>query len=308
MTGFVYHQACLQHLPGWGHPERPERLTAIKGAYDKLSAPGKTTLHTPRPASEADITAVHSREYFREMQTFCLTGGYHRFMESELDSASWEAALLAAGGGVEACEKVLSGEWNNAFCALRPPGHHATPASAMGFCLFNNIAIAAANLLKKGAEKILIVDWDVHHGNGTQEIFYSSDEIFYYSTHQRNLYPYGSGDEIQTGAGKGEGFTLNRPIEPGASGDEHLRLFLGDLETIEKRFQPDFALISCGFDACAGDTLGRLNLSGAHLAEMTRAISRLAGGKVVSFLEGGYNLDSIVEGFNGHFQALIDFS
>ena len=306
MTGFIYHQAYLQHNPGWGHPESSDRLKVIKQAYDNLNRRDKTILHTPRPATEDEITAVHTGEYFREMRTVCLTGGYHRGIESELDSASWEAALFAAGGGIEASEKVLSGEWNNAFCALRPPGHHATPNLAMGFCLFNNIAAAAAQLLKKGAGKILIVDWDVHHGNGTQEIFYSSDEVFYYSTHQRNLYPYGSGDESQTGAGKGEGFTLNRPIEPGAPADEYLRLFHQDLNTIEGRFQPEIALISCGFDVCKGDTLGRLNLSGVHLAEMTQAVSRLAGGKIVSFLEGGYNLNSIVDGFIGHFQALLD--
>lgn len=209
MTGFVFHQAYFKHNPGWGHPERPERLNAVLSAYEEFPFKDKTVLHTPKPATEEQITSVHTPEYYHAISEVCRLNIYHRLMESELNSHSWEAALLAAGGGIEACRRVLSGEWNNAFCALRPPGHHAIANSAMGFCLFNNIAISAQFLLENNVNRILIADWDVHHGNGTQAAFYESDRVFFYSVHQRNLYPYGSGNEDQTGAGKGEGYTLN---------------------------------------------------------------------------------------------------
>lgn len=305
MTGFIFHADCVKHNPGPGHPERPERLLRIKEAYDDLSQREKTFLLTPRAAALEEISRVHSEIHISRMEKICLNQGYHPRMESELNQASWNAALLAAGGGIEACEKVASGEWQNAFCAVRPPGHHATADEAMGFCIFNNIAIAAAHLLTIGVEKIAIIDWDVHHGNGTQEAFYQSDRVFFYSIHQRNLYPYLSGLEEQTGAGIGEGFTLNRPLEPGTSGDDQLSVFLQDMERIEREFRPEFALVSCGFDSCAGDSIGSLNLQNHHYQEMTVAVSRIAKGKLVSFLEGGYNLKLLGGLFRTHFETMV---
>lgn len=300
MTGFVFHQAYFKHNPGWGHPERPERLNAVLSAYEEFPFKDKTVLHTPKPATEEQITSVHTPEYYHAISEVCRLNIYHRLMESELNSHSWEAALLAAGGGIEACRRVLSGEWNNAFCALRPPGHHAISNSAMGFCLFNNIAISAKFLLENGVNKILIADWDVHHGNGTQAAFYESDRVFFYSVHQRNLYPYGSGNEDQTGAGKGEGYTLNRPLPAGTPGDEHLSVFLEDLRSIISGFKPDIVLISSGFDSCEGDYVGSMNLEAEHYAEMTKKAGEAAEGKIVSFLEGGYSLDQLKKCFNAH--------
>jgi acetoin utilization deacetylase AcuC-like enzyme len=305
MTGLIFHEQYIRHNPGWGHPESPDRLKVIKRAYDSYHLRDKTTLHSPKPALEKEIILVHDPAYYLEMGRMCKGGFYHPMMESELSEDTWEAALLAVGGGIEACNKVLAGEWHNAFCAVRPPGHHATPYHAMGFCMFNNIAIAAVHLLEKGVEKVLIVDWDVHHGNGTQETFYGNKQVFFYSTHQRNLYPYGSGEEEQIGIEEGEGFTLNRPLKAGTSGEEHLRIFLQDLEAITQNFQPEFALISAGFDSMAVDLLGKLNLEESHLRKMTEAVSRVAKGKVVSFLEGGYNLVLLEKGFLAHLDELV---
>ena len=309
MTGFVFHKDYLKHNPGiFGHPERRERLNVILNTFEKFSAADNVILHRPQPAQENQIALAHSTEYIEEMVEFCRKGGYHHSMESELNSDSHNAALLAVGGGIEACDKVLEGEWVNAFCAVRPPGHHATINRAMGFCMFNNIAIAAAYLLKQGVEGVLIVDWDVHHGNGTQNIFYDSNRVFFYSTHQRNLYPFGSGQEEQTGEGQGIGFTLNRPLTPGTSGDEHVSIIKKDLDKITEDFNPGFALISCGFDSCKGDLLGSLNLEDEHYAEMTKAVGEVAGGKVVSFLEGGYDLNLLGGCFGAHFEALVNLA
>jgi acetoin utilization deacetylase AcuC-like enzyme len=226
-------------------------------------------------------------------------------MESNLNPDSWNAALLSAGAGVQAVDKVIAGEWDNAFCAVRPPGHHSTSNQALGFCMFNNIAITAACALKKGLSKILIVDWDVHHGNGTQDIFYRSSQVFFYSMHQHNLYPPFSGQESDDGEGEGEGFTLNRPLKPGTPGNLQVEIFIQDLEEITRSFHPQLVLISCGFDSCDGDLLGSLKLEKSHYAQMTAEVLKIVPGKVISFLEGGYNLQLIGDMFGAHFSTLM---
>lgn len=308
ITGFVYHPDYEEHKPGFWHPECPERVMVIKRAFDSLDTGNKAVLFSPRLAVEDELKMVHTEQHVSLMHEMCAGGYYHAGMEADLNMQTWQAALRAAGAGIEASVKILSGEWVNAFCAGRPPGHHATSNSAMGFCMFNNLAVAAAYLLKSGVDRILIADWDVHHGNGTQEIFYESERVFFYSTHQRNLYPAFSGLESQTGTGKGLNFTLNRPLPPGTSGDAHLEIFRADLEEIAKKFKPDFALISCGFDSSIDDTLGSLNLQSQHYCEMTSIVSSMADDRVVSFLEGGYNLNLMGDLFSVHFSMLMEIA
>ena len=307
-TGFVYHQDYEEHKPGFWHPECPERVMVIKKAFDSLDTGNKAEIFSPRLALESELLMVHTGKHVASMREMCETSQYHAGMEADLNLQTWQASLRAAGGGIEACRKVMSGEWVNAFCAVRPPGHHATSDSAMGFCMFNNIAIAAAFLLKSGVVRILIVDWDVHHGNGTQEIFYESERVFFYSTHQQNLYPAFSGLESQTGSGKGLNFTLNRPLMPGTSGENHLEIFKTDLEKIGDKFKPDFVLISCGFDSTREDMLGSLNLLPDHYREMTSMVSNMADDRVVSFLEGGYNLSLLGNLFSEHFSGLMEIA
>jgi acetoin utilization deacetylase AcuC-like enzyme len=216
-------------------------------------------------------------------------------MEGDVDEATLEAAFLAAGAGITAVQAVMDGEFTNAFCAVRPPGHHATASQSMGFCLFNNIAIAAAYLLEKtDISRILIADWDLHHGNGTQGIFYDSCRVFYFSTHQWGIFP-GSGAVSETGGGEGRGFTLNRPLMMGDGDKEIIAAFEEELVPAMEEFRPEFVLLSAGFDAHEADPLGSLRITDAGFRRLSGIVceiaDRHAGGRLVAFLEGGYNLD-----------------
>ena len=303
-TGFVYHPDYEKHVPFAGHPECPDRVIVIKKAYEQL-ANINTELFAPRIADKSELKIVHTETHISQMRKMCKEMIYHGGMESILNPQTWQSALRAAGGGIEACNKVLLDEWKNAFCAVRPPGHHAWIDASLGFCMFNNIAIAAAFLLESGVGKILIADWDVHHGNGTQQAFYESDRVFFYSMHQADFYPPFSGLKDQIGRGKGTNYTLNHPIPAGTTGDAQFEMFKNDIDQITDKFTPDFVLISCGFDSCAGDHLGSLNLESNHYAEMTAIVSNFTEGRIVSFLEGGYNLKILGNLFEAHFSELI---
>jgi len=309
MTGFYHHPTCLEHNTGPGHPERAARLTAIE---DHLHASGlwdRLQVCTPEPAGLETIALIHPKEYIEWVEKHCGPQITALDADTIVSQQSFTAARLAAGAAVEAVDTVSAGEFQNAFCAIRPPGHHAETSRAMGFCLFNNIAVAATWLVREQrAERILIVDWDVHHGNGTQHIFYEVGEVFYLSLHQWPLYP-GTGREDETGTGKGRGTTRNIPLNPDTSEQEYLDRFQAGIESAFQEYQPDFVLISAGFDAHRDDPLARLNLTESGFAKMTDLLLEQTDfhcdARMVSLLEGGYNLEALARSVDAHVTRLL---
>jgi acetoin utilization deacetylase AcuC-like enzyme len=244
----------------------------------------------------------------KQLKSLCERGVAFVDLDTVLSSDSFEVARLAAGAAITAVDQVFSGEADNAFAFVRPPGHHATANRAMGFCLLNNAAIGARYAQARyGAERVLIIDWDVHHGNGTQDIFYKDGSVFYFSTHQYPYYP-GTGASTERGEGEGEGTTLNIPLAAGSSAQSHRQAFTDALKVIERDFPPDLIIISAGFDSRRGDPLGGLMLEDSDFREMTKEVmdiaERFATGRVVSMLEGGYNLETLGETVRTHVTAL----
>jgi acetoin utilization deacetylase AcuC-like enzyme len=308
-TGFVYGDIYLKHDTGAGHPERAERLTAIVNRLKKNELLLNLVAINPRPASPEWLTTVHAPEYVARVKMSCQAGaGYLDSGDTPVCVNSYDVALAAVGGVLSAVDAVINGKVTNAFCAVRPPGHHALKDRAMGFCLFNNVAIAARYIQKKHKlAKVLIVDWDVHHGNGTQAAFYDDPTVFYFSAHQSPFYP-GTGNVEERGEAKGVGFTLNVPLSAGSGDAEYQRAFEERLKPAAKAFKPDFVLISAGFDAAQHDLLGRMKLTPAGYAALTRIVKEIAEGtchgRLVSILEGGYNLDALAASVEAHVRTL----
>jgi acetoin utilization deacetylase AcuC-like enzyme len=310
-TGFLYGDIYLKHNTGAGHPERPERLVAIQERLKQHDLLSKLVMRTPEPASLDWITAVHAPEYVARVRKSCQEGtGYVDTPDSPASAASYDVAVMAVGGVLSTIDAVVAGRVRNAFCAVRPPGHHASRDKAMGFCLFNNIAIAARYVQKKHqAPKVLIVDWDVHHGNGTQAIFYADPTVLYFSVHQSPFYP-GTGSAAETGEGKGLGFTLNVPLPAGCGDVEYRKAFENRLKPAAAAFKPDFVLISAGFDAAQDDLLGRMKITPEGFADLTRIVKVIAQnhsqGRLVSILEGGYNCPGLAASVEAHLRALME--
>jgi|WetSurMetagenome_2_1015567.scaffolds.fasta_scaffold96242_1 acetoin utilization deacetylase AcuC-like enzyme len=308
-VGLVYDDAYLRHASP-GHPERPERLSAIRDALTKAGLWDRLVRISARPATDEVLGLVHTPAYIKMIRD---TAGTEKEIRLDGDTyavaGSWEAARLAAGGVCAAVDAVVKGEVRTAFCAVRPPGHHASREKATGFCLFNNVAIAAryAQATHKLA-RVLIVDWDVHHGNGTQDTFYRAADVMYVSIHQSPLYP-GTGAADETGEGPAAGHILNFPLAPGAGDEEFLKALKDGLAAAEK-FKPDLVLISAGFDAHTDDPIGGLKRTEKGFAEGTRLVKALAAktarGRIVSILEGGYNLDALGASVVAHIQALAE--
>jgi acetoin utilization deacetylase AcuC-like enzyme len=310
-TALVADPLYRQHQPGEGHPERPERYDAAVQALERAGLAREMTRIAPRRATEDELALCHTRGYI-EIAKQDITSGANQLRTGDtyVGEASLEVALQAAGGVLNAVDAVVSGKARNAFCIVRPPGHHATPNRGMGFCVFNNIAIAARYAQRKHrAGRVLILDWDVHHGNGTQDAFYSDGSVFFFSTHQHPWYP-GTGMAHETGEGEGEGTTMNCPLPAGSGRQEVLRCFDEQLAPAVKRFAPDLILISAGFDSRAGDPLGRFTLSDRDFAELTGRVLAMAdkhaGGRVVSVLEGGYSLSGLGSAVAAHVEALTE--
>jgi acetoin utilization deacetylase AcuC-like enzyme len=310
-TGFVYSGVYLEHQTGSGHPERPERLTAI---VRRFTAEGLWTNLVPLAPREAPlecIVRVHAQAYIARVKNETEAGvGYVDTADAPASTNSYRVALLAAGGVLSAVDGVMTGAVRNAFCAVRPPGHHALRERAMGFCLFNNVAIAARYVQARyGLARVLIVDWDVHHGNGTQAAFYEDPTVLYFSVHQSPFYP-GTGQAEERGQGPGLGFTVNVPLPAGSGDADYKRVFEEKLKPAAAAFKPDFVLISAGFDAAAGALLGGMKVTSAGYAQFTRAVRGIADeqckGRLVSVLEGGYNLDRLAAAVEAHVRALME--
>jgi acetoin utilization deacetylase AcuC-like enzyme len=299
----------LKHETG-AHPENAKRLEAILGALDKdESLSSRIVRITPKPAHNEDIARCHREELVYHLESLCVRGETYVDVDTRISPESFEVAKLAAGAATTAVDAVMNQDGGRAFCVIRPPGHHATITNAMGFCLFNNAAIGARYAQGKyGVERVLIIDWDVHHGNGTQDIFWSDPTVFYFSTHQYPHYP-GTGAAGERGGGRGEGTTLNIPLSMGTPAREHREAFIDALHQIERGFPPDLIIISAGFDSRRGDPLGGLMLEDADFSEMTKEVLRIsekhASGRVIGLLEGGYNLDLLGGSVKSHISALL---
>lgn len=309
MTGFTCDELYKKHLTGFGHPEAPGRIDAVSTALKGSDFWDRIEPLSPRPAAEDELLPCHPKSYLEIARSDIESG---RPSLSTGDTAvcksTWDVALHAAGGVLGAVDAVLESRVRNAFCAVRPPGHHAMSSVGMGFCVLNNLAIAARYAQQKhGLEKVLIADWDVHHGNGTQEIFYEDGTVFFFSTHQSPWYP-GSGSEAETGAGRGAGTTLNCPMRAGSGRDEILAAFEEQLLPAANDFKPDLVLISAGFDSRVGDPLGLLRLTDEDFRDLTRLMLGIAdehaAGRLVSVLEGGYSLDGLANGVCAHVRTL----
>jgi acetoin utilization deacetylase AcuC-like enzyme len=296
-----------EHRGPDGHPERPERLVAVADAVQARA--GRLEHMAPRAATPDEILRVHSREHLDRVTAAASRAPIHLDPDTYVSPHSLEVALLAAGGCIDLARRVARGEVASGLAAVRPPGHHAEAGRAMGFCLFNNVAIAARALQEEeGAERIFIFDWDVHHGNGTQHFFEEDASVFYASTHQFPYYP-GTGDFGEVGRGKGEGTTLNIPLPAGCGDDEYVGAVQRLLVPALRRFRPDVVLVSCGFDAHADDPLAAMRVSGEGFRDMAACVRTLAddlcGGRLALVLEGGYALSGLRDGTGQVLDALL---
>jgi len=309
-TALLADPVFREHLAGREHPERGERFDAVVRGLREAGLLERLARVDARAATEEELLLCHTAEYLRTAKNDVLSGRpYLSTGDTDITANSWDVAAAAVGGVLNAVDAVVSGGSRNAFCAVRPPGHHASGGRGMGFCIFNNAALAARYAQRRhGLERALIVDWDVHHGNGTQDIFYRDPTVFYFSTHQWPLYP-GTGRANETGEGAGVGTTMNFPFPARSGREEILGAVQNSLEPAAERFRPDLVVISAGFDSRVGDPLGRFTLTDGDFADLTRAVmeiaARHAGGRVVSVLEGGYNLDGLACAAAAHVETLM---
>lgn len=311
-VGLIAHPDFSRHDTGFGHPERPERLLAIRNRLDETGLRDRLLDISPRNLEVDWLEKVHTSTYITDVKRRCEQNV--RLMDAGdtfICPASFEVACLAAGSACEAVEAVMDDRAGAVFCATRPPGHHAERDRAMGFCLFNNAAVAARYIqTAHRLERILIVDWDVHHGNGTQHIFEEDPTVFYFSVHQHPHYPWFTGSSGERGIGEGTGTNLNAPLPAGAGDEQFLRAFDELLAPEMERFQPEFVIVSAGFDAHVDDPLSGTRVTAVGFAEMTRRVRQLArmyaNDRLISVLEGGYDLKGLALCVEYHLSALLD--
>ncbi len=307
-TAFIYHPDYLNHDTGIGHPERPDRLIASLAELQQRDVWEKLHHMNPTPASIEQVSYVHKPGYSDYIRQHCELEIPTTY-DTNVVYESFDIALLSIGGVLCAAEAVATKQVRNAFAMVRPPGHHATAGQSMGFCLFNNIAITARYLQREhGVGKVAIIDWDVHHGNGTQDIFYEDASVFFFSIHQSPLYP-GTGSQYEKGSGKARGTTLNVPVPAGSDDDEYILVFKDILIPALHRFSPEFILISAGFDAHYLDLLSQVDITAEGFGVLTDLVldtaDDIASGNVVSALEGGYSLEGLSTSVVAHVECLV---
>jgi len=298
-TGVVIDERYLRHGEGYYHPESPRRLEALYAMLQQTDMAGKYTVIAPRYATHEEIGLVHSPSYIGLVASTAGKSYYSLDADTQTSPESYDTAKLAVGGVLNAIEAVMTGQVDNAFAFVRPPGHHAGKERGAGFCLFNNVAVGARYALGKyGLKRILVADWDLHHGDGTQEIFYRDQRVLYFSTHQYPAYP-GSGTFTETGQGQGVGYTVNVPLKARTDDALHVKSFRGILQPVAMKFQPELVLLSAGFDSYFQDPLGDMRVTPKGYVYMMRIIMDIAeaccGGRLVAVLEGGYNVDGLTE-------------
>lgn len=306
-TGYISDPFYLKHK-NEPHPENPGRLNAIQKNIESSKYYNNLTLIQPRKATVEDIAKVHGTGYIRSVEDSCRNGVRNLDADTVISSDSYQAALLSAGAGLEALDKILEGTVGNAFCAVRPPGHHAEQNKAMGFCLFNNVGVIARYAQDvKNIQKIFIFDWDVHHGNGTQHSFYKDSSIYYSSIHQYPFYP-GTGGVDETGTGDGLGSNLNLPMRAYSCDADYINAIEHKLIPVIQKFNPDLIIISAGFDAHENDPLAQINLSTDCYGKMTQKLMEIANdvcnGRILSMLEGGYDYSALADSVQLHVETL----
>jgi len=311
-TGFLYDERFQLHLTGPEHPEAPERLEAAYRGIEAANLLRHLTLISACRAERKWIQAVHSLGHIARFEEACLKGMMELdHADNQICECTYETAVLAVGGILETVKLVMEGQLDNAFCAVRPPGHHAEVSRALGFCYFNNVAIAARYLqMEWGIERVGIVDFDVHHGNGTQHIFESDPTVFYYSIHEHPSFSFpGTGREFEKGSDSGLGYTLNSPVLPGQGDEEYKKLLHRDLLPAFEKFKPEVILVSAGFDAHKDDDMSNIHLSTEtfswimeKIVEMAEKYSR---GRLISILEGGYSIERLPELIKNHVEILL---
>ena len=306
-TGYISDPFYLKHK-NEPHPENPGRLNAIQKSIESSKYYNNLTLIQPRKATVEDIAKVHGTGYIRSVEDSCRNGVRNLDADTVISSDSYQAALLSAGAGLEALDKILEGTVDNAFCAVRPPGHHAEQNKAMGFCLFNNVGVIARYAQDvKNIQKIFIFDWDVHHGNGTQHSFYKDSSIYYSSIHQYPFYP-GTGGVDETGTGDGLGSNLNIPMRAYSYDTDYINAIEHKLIPVIQKFNPDLIIISAGFDAHENDPLAQINLSTDCYGKMTQKLMEIANdvcnGRILSMLEGGYDYSALADSVQLHVETL----
>ena len=309
-TGIVKDKRYLQHSSGFAHPESPERLAAIYEMLDNPIMSWKFTEIEPREATHEEIATIHSPSY---VDYIASTAGKDSVMldpDTATSPETYHIAKLAVGGVCNAINSVMTGDVDNAFAFVRPPGHHADRDAAAGFCIFNNVAIGAMHaILKHNLKRVLIVDWDLHHGNGTQHIFYKDQRVLYFSTHQYPYYP-GTGSVEEIGQGEGEGYTVNVPLRGGAGDNAFIKIFRRILEPVALKFNPELVLVSAGFDIYHQDPLGSMRVTPDGFAALIRILLNIADnccqGRLVAVLEGGYNVQGLTKSVKAVLEEMLD--
>lgn len=304
----LYTDPCFLNHETGQHPESPARLRSISARLEKSDQPKKFEAGKIREATLEELSRVHSEKHVERVREFAEAGGGRIESDTAVSRQSYSVALKAAGSACDAVDQVLGEKHKRACCLIRPPGHHALPSDPMGFCLFNNVAVAAQHAIEKHKlNRVLVVDWDVHHGNGTQDIFYEEGQVTFFSAHRSPFYP-GTGAKSETGTGKGLGTIFNLPLEFGVSRKDYCKAFEASLNDAASKSKPELILISAGFDAHRLDPIGSLGLESEDFAELTKLLLGAAAehcqGRCVSLLEGGYNVDALAESVEQHLKVL----